>query len=67
MYYSVKIGKYHENMRLSPILLILRIHVEKCCLMFNCFVIEEIPVFEAGGPPIEEMRDHLNNSQEEER
>ncbi len=39
----------------------------KCCLMLNCFVIEEIPVFEAGGPPVEERRDHLNNSQEEER
>jgi len=33
--------------------------------MLNCFVIEEIPVFEAGGPPVEERRDH--NSQEEER
>jgi hypothetical protein len=35
--------------------------------MLNCFVIVEIPVFEAGGPPVEERRDHLNNSQEEER
>jgi hypothetical protein len=54
LYYSARIVEYHNSQG-------------KCCLTLNCFVIEETLVFEAGGPPVEERRDHLNNSQEEER